>query len=157
MYADPHPGNFLFMPDGRLGLLDFGCCRFFNDQEWLYYLQCTRTFRDGGRPMQETLAAAIDVPTPEDMSPDHLRILTEVVEWYNEPMRTDLFDFSNEDYIRRGIAQQREVISKRYMRSLPINMWINRALMGVRAMAHRLGARVPMKKLAEDETAGLLD
>ena len=23
-HADPNPGNYLFMPDGRLGLLDFG-------------------------------------------------------------------------------------------------------------------------------------
>ncbi|MCA9555603.1 MAG: AarF/ABC1/UbiB kinase family protein [Myxococcales bacterium] len=27
LHADPHPGNFLHMPDGRLGLLDFGCVR----------------------------------------------------------------------------------------------------------------------------------
>jgi ubiquinone biosynthesis protein len=25
VHADPHPGNFLVTPDGRLGLLDFGC------------------------------------------------------------------------------------------------------------------------------------
>ena len=25
LQADPHPGNYLFMADGRLGLLDFGC------------------------------------------------------------------------------------------------------------------------------------
>ena len=24
-YADPHPGNYLFLNDGRLGLIDFGC------------------------------------------------------------------------------------------------------------------------------------
>ena len=23
--CDPHPGNFLFQPDGRVGLIDFGC------------------------------------------------------------------------------------------------------------------------------------
>jgi predicted unusual protein kinase regulating ubiquinone biosynthesis (AarF/ABC1/UbiB family) len=26
LHADPHPGNFLLMPDGRLGVLDFGAC-----------------------------------------------------------------------------------------------------------------------------------
>jgi ubiquinone biosynthesis protein len=25
VHADPHPGNFLVLPDGKLGLLDFGC------------------------------------------------------------------------------------------------------------------------------------
>ncbi|GDX80016.1 ABC transporter [Deltaproteobacteria bacterium] len=32
--ADPHPGNFIFAPDGKIGLLDFGCARFF-DLEWV--------------------------------------------------------------------------------------------------------------------------
>jgi predicted unusual protein kinase regulating ubiquinone biosynthesis (AarF/ABC1/UbiB family) len=27
IHADPHPGNYLFRPDGRVGLLDFGCVR----------------------------------------------------------------------------------------------------------------------------------
>jgi predicted unusual protein kinase regulating ubiquinone biosynthesis (AarF/ABC1/UbiB family) len=34
IHADPHPGNFLFQPDGRVGLLDFGCVRTF-DIEWV--------------------------------------------------------------------------------------------------------------------------
>ena len=32
-YADPNPGNFIFMEDGRLGLIDFGCCRVFSKEE----------------------------------------------------------------------------------------------------------------------------
>lgn len=32
--ADPHPGNYLFGPDGKVGMLDFGCVRFF-DLEWV--------------------------------------------------------------------------------------------------------------------------
>ena len=27
VHADPHPGNFLFAPDGTVGVLDFGCTR----------------------------------------------------------------------------------------------------------------------------------
>lgn len=27
LHADPHPGNFLFLADGRIGLLDFGCVK----------------------------------------------------------------------------------------------------------------------------------
>ena len=34
LYADPSPGNFLFLPDGRLGFIDFGCVRPYNDAEW---------------------------------------------------------------------------------------------------------------------------
>ena len=34
LYADPHPGNYLFRADGRLGYLDFGCVRPYTDREW---------------------------------------------------------------------------------------------------------------------------
>ncbi len=30
LHADPHPGNYLVMPDGRLGLLDYGCVKRFS-------------------------------------------------------------------------------------------------------------------------------
>lgn len=32
--ADPHPGNYRFLPDGRVGLLDWGCVRAY-DREWV--------------------------------------------------------------------------------------------------------------------------
>lgn len=34
LHADPHPGNYLFEPDGRVGLLDFGCVKRF-DEFWV--------------------------------------------------------------------------------------------------------------------------
>ncbi len=34
LHADPHPGNYLFEPDGRIGLLDFGCIKRF-DEFWV--------------------------------------------------------------------------------------------------------------------------
>lgn len=34
LHADPHPGNYLFEPDGRVGLLDYGCVRRF-DPYWV--------------------------------------------------------------------------------------------------------------------------
>ncbi len=34
LHADPHPGNYLFEEDGRIGLLDFGCVKRF-DEFWI--------------------------------------------------------------------------------------------------------------------------
>lgn len=33
LHADPHPGNYLFEPDGRMGIIDFGCVRRY-DEFW---------------------------------------------------------------------------------------------------------------------------
>lgn len=34
LHADPHPGNYLFTPEGKVGILDFGCVRRY-DVEWM--------------------------------------------------------------------------------------------------------------------------
>jgi predicted unusual protein kinase regulating ubiquinone biosynthesis (AarF/ABC1/UbiB family) len=48
-HADPHPGNYLFTNDGRVGVLDFGCVRHF-DLEWVAdYGACAWTTRMGDR------------------------------------------------------------------------------------------------------------
>lgn len=39
LHADPHPGNFLLMPDGRIGLLDFGCVRTYEPEFCDLWLQ----------------------------------------------------------------------------------------------------------------------
>jgi predicted unusual protein kinase regulating ubiquinone biosynthesis (AarF/ABC1/UbiB family) len=46
LHADPHPGNYLFEPDGRVGLLDFGCVKRFKP-DW------TATYADVGLAAME--------------------------------------------------------------------------------------------------------
>jgi predicted unusual protein kinase regulating ubiquinone biosynthesis (AarF/ABC1/UbiB family) len=41
-YGDPHPGNVRLLRDGRLGLVDCGCMRPFNDEEWEYLRRADR-------------------------------------------------------------------------------------------------------------------
>ncbi len=49
LHADPHPGNYLFEPDGRVGLLDFGCVKRF-DEFWVgRYCRLARYAIDGDR------------------------------------------------------------------------------------------------------------
>lgn len=58
IHADPHPGNYLFTPDGRVGILDFGCVRRF-DLAWMAsYGGCGYATRHDDREscMQNALA-----------------------------------------------------------------------------------------------------
>ncbi|MDP2304539.1 MAG: AarF/ABC1/UbiB kinase family protein [Pseudomonadota bacterium] len=49
IHADPHPGNYLFTPDGRVGILDFGCVRRL-DLDWIAsYGECGLAVRNGDR------------------------------------------------------------------------------------------------------------
>jgi predicted unusual protein kinase regulating ubiquinone biosynthesis (AarF/ABC1/UbiB family) len=39
LHADPHPGNYLFNPDGSIGLVDFGCVKYLKPQVIRCYAQ----------------------------------------------------------------------------------------------------------------------
>src|SRR5439155_18516276 len=47
LYADFHPGNFIFMPDGRLGVIDFGCMLELDDTLWELFRKMDRPLTTG--------------------------------------------------------------------------------------------------------------
>ena len=148
-YADPHPGNFLFLPDGRLGLIDFGCCRVFSDEEWAMMRVVEEAMIDGSRErLWDALAYAIDLPRAPGADDGRMRLLEAYNRWLWEPLVYEgPFDFGDADYLRRGMDIYIEIIKRRYTRSRPINTWIMRGLIGQRVMVHRLGGRVDVKAL----------
>ena len=155
IYADPHPGNFLFMDDGRLGLIDFGCCHRFSDEEWDYSCDIERHSHDGASSdkLLPALLRSVELTEGDDMGEDRLRLVRKHCDGLWEPLQQDEpFDFANSDYIKRGIDTYTEIIRKRYMRSKPVNTWINRNFIGLRLMGYRLGARVNVKRIADAET-----
>jgi predicted unusual protein kinase regulating ubiquinone biosynthesis (AarF/ABC1/UbiB family) len=53
LHADPHPGNFLLTPDGKIGILDFGCMREYESEFcdlWLEILVCKWTHKKEDLP-----------------------------------------------------------------------------------------------------------
>ncbi|WP_307817503.1 ABC1 kinase family protein [Nocardia acididurans] len=54
LYADPHPGNFRLLPDGRLGVVDFGACTPWPPAEFLAWLgDLAEAVFNGGVPALE--------------------------------------------------------------------------------------------------------
>jgi predicted unusual protein kinase regulating ubiquinone biosynthesis (AarF/ABC1/UbiB family) len=158
-YADSNPGNYLFLPDGSLGLIDFGCCREFTEDEWDFYKQVWKVYRHEDRAgLRAAMIRAADLDPTQPLDEEHVRFLEEFCNWFSEDLLYDgPFDFGDEDLIRRGVELTAEVAKKRYFRSMPVNVWIDRQLFGLRALAYRLKARINMKRLAQEEEWGILD
>jgi predicted unusual protein kinase regulating ubiquinone biosynthesis (AarF/ABC1/UbiB family) len=56
LHADPHPGNYLFQGDGRIGLVDFGCVkRFSPDVAELSRYMVDRVWKQGDRQLQRMM------------------------------------------------------------------------------------------------------
>jgi hypothetical protein len=150
-YADPHPGNYLFLDDGRLGLIDFGSCRLFDDEEWAYCERMTEGFYKGGAVLESGLSLGTCREAGQALPEEHDRLLHAMLDWLWEPMRHDgVFDFGGA-YFERGMALFEEILNGHYTRSAPVNTWINRNFLGVRAMLYKLGARVDMRTLSQRE------
>lgn len=66
LHADPHPGNFLFEPDGRVGVLDFGCVKRF-EPTWIgQYAALVSSALQGDREATLTATRAIGAWTGDD-------------------------------------------------------------------------------------------
>lgn len=155
-YADSHPGNYLFLKDGRFGVIDFGCCREFSDEEWGFYKEVAEAIPEGGDVYRRAMIRAADLDPDGPVDEAHVEFLVQSGLWYHEYMDYDgQFDFSNEASLQRGIDMIATVAKKRYFRFLPVNMWISRQLLGLRAMAYRLRARVNVKTIAREESHGI--
>ncbi len=149
LYADPHPGNFLFRADGRLGFLDFGCVRPYTDREW----ECNRladlAIRGGTDDEVRAHRATLGLAEDEEVDPEVLARCVEFGRWMWRPYwHEGPFDFSDPGYLREGVehfaALGRARITSPW---LTMNAFIERWYFGVGAMLYRLRARVDMRAI----------
>ena len=153
LYADPQPGNYYFMPDGRLGIVDFGCCHYFADDDLEYAAQAEALAQASQDMTKELILYAMDARPGQRVDPEHLRLLEEFCDWLWTPARHDgPFDFGDPESFNRGVRLIAEIMRRRHWRSRPVNIWIERTHLGLRAMLYHLKARVDFGALLPRET-----
>lgn len=153
--ADPHPSNFIFMDDGSLGMIDFGCTRVLGDEDWLLSWESIRAGLDRDQPrLNRAIAKACLFDDPQEMSEHHLKTIREGFEWFMEPwLQEGLFDFGDRDFFRRGVDNFAEGVRKRYTRCVAMSIWSNRFTFGGRAFCYRLKGRCEFRKIFLQEYA----
>jgi hypothetical protein len=152
--ADPNPGNYMFLSDGRLGMVDFGCLRTATPEEWEIFELGIRGYREGGAMLREAIQASTLLSDEEMEDEERYRMSEASCDWFWEAMREDApFDFGDEDYLRRGLEHMGLLIKRRYTRSLPVLTWMNRTFYGVRALLYLLRARVNLHRIDAEEAA----
>lgn len=153
IYPDIQPGNFLLMPDGRLGFIDFGCCLHCTPDDLSYLAEVERAALSGPDAVRKAVMRAADLPPDQAPNEERIKLLTQMFDWAWEPIFTDgPFDFSNPEYFRRGVELFSDHLRRRWVRALPINIWMNKAIFGLRAVLARLGARVDVGAIVRSES-----
>ena len=152
-YADPHPGNYLMLDDGRLGLIDFGCVRTFDDDDVALLAETELAFTNGRDALRAMMVRFCGLTPEQARDEERMAIYEEWYRWTTEPLLHDTFDFSDPTHLRLGISILSRTARGRYTESHPLQVYIGRAILGVRAMMYRLGARVDVRALHDAEWA----
>ena len=154
LLGDPNPGNFLFLPDGRLGVIDFGCYRRFDEADWEAVLLVIRSFRSGWKDFDRVMQVCALLTDEELKDEERMRFHRELCDWTVEPVRDDRpFDFGNPEFLERGFRYVRIGTEKRWLRQRPVFLWQSRSFFGLRASLFRMRARVNEKRIDDEEIA----
>jgi predicted unusual protein kinase regulating ubiquinone biosynthesis (AarF/ABC1/UbiB family) len=147
LHADPHPGNYLFMPDGRLGLLDFGCTRVLPPRlvEGLARAWSAALAPDGDAALHGAYRelGLIDAGLDLESFRRELRpALAPLLDWQLAPFREPVFDFGARAPLPHlGRSQQR--VAVRHLHGMPPELpYLDRAFLGLNQLLAQLGARV---------------
>jgi predicted unusual protein kinase regulating ubiquinone biosynthesis (AarF/ABC1/UbiB family) len=94
VHADPHPGNFRLMPDGRLGVLDFGACAVVTDDQKTLLGEVCEVFLNGTPAHVEAMLRKHGV-VPDDRPIDIDAIIDRILVGF-DPIFAESFHFSAE-------------------------------------------------------------
>jgi len=150
LYIDFHPGNFLVLDDGRLGVLDFGAILDLDDEVWARFHRMDRALTTGLR--EDRLPVMKEWGEIADDEPERLRLADDFGVWcWKSRWQDEPFDFGDEADFRHGVDLFFEVIRRRYTRNRPISPVVTRSHYAMRSVLYLLKSRIPIRQLAEEE------
>jgi predicted unusual protein kinase regulating ubiquinone biosynthesis (AarF/ABC1/UbiB family) len=154
IHADPHPGNFLFLPEGAsgaVGILDFGCTQTLSPgfrtgiaQAWSALLRApTDTLRHTG-VLQAYQALGLVGPglTLPTFTAELAPALADMQAWQIEPFTQTTFDFSTKSPPPITAPEHQRALGRHLAQVPPEMPGFERMWMGLMYLLTRLGARV---------------
>lgn len=141
LHADPHCGNFLFEPSGRVGLLDFGCVKRF-DEHWVaQYARAGMAAVEGRRP--ETLDILRDLDCLRSDRPEAEEAIWRLCDIMTTPFRVEQYTAGagHDDVQDRANRLLPRILRYPEIQAARNVVYLNRALTGIYAVLRRLGLR----------------
>ena len=155
VHADPHPGNFLVLPDGRLGVLDFGATKLLSEQFAAVY----RTFLEwnaAGRAHPDTgpLVKKAGFSFLMDDEEDGFEFVQEIGDIVQRPILTDEFDFGTDPIVsdvRRAFRAKPGLAMK--IKPPPEAIMFYRSAVGLAQDLRLMEARGPFRSVLAEVAA----
>ena len=149
IHADPNPGNFLFLKDGKLGIIDFGCTKVVDEEFLKSFNKLHLSLIDGIDDLeiakQYMQLGMIDPASDEEMLKFYKEIINPLDTIYIEIFKQDSYSFRDSNYAKRGFDAIFTVQTRQAMAVENYNkdyIFIDRTLLGYYAMFERMGATI---------------
>lgn len=148
VHADPHPGNFLIMPDGKLGVIDFGCIKELPDNFYEPFFALISN--DFLNDEEKTLAAfrQLEMILPGDTARQiefYYPMYCRMIALFAKPYSQSSFDFSENEFFD-NIYDYGEMIAKmpefKQARGVKHFIYVNRTNFGLYSILHQLKAYI---------------
>ena len=148
VHADPHPGNFLITPDGKLGVIDFGCIKEMPADFYNPFFSLTST--DMLQDREKTIIAfrELEMIRENDNASQiefFYQVYKEMIELFAQPYLSKTFNFSEKGYFDK-LYNYGERIAKmpefKQARGVKHFIYVNRTNFGLYNMLGELGATV---------------
>src|SRR6185312_13555335 len=152
-YGDPNSGNYLFLDDGRLGLLDFGCV--VDDPAQAERSSVYNSVYSSDRSVPDLRRAFVELGlNPEDLDDDsYFRVIDESVRWIRKPFEKDgPFDYGDPAYLQRRTEWLSSAADHSHCFADDATIiYFSRATFSLAALLYQLRAQVDMKSLPMDK------
>lgn len=150
LHADPHPGNFLFQPDGKTGVIDFGCIKKIPHDFYYHYFPLIIGQVQDDHETVKVLLEKIEVIFAEDeesLKNEITEAFLKMTKLLSKPFTQKTFKFSSE-YIDaiyalgEDMMQMEEIKKPSRSRGSKHALYINRAFFGLYTLLADLEAEI---------------
>lgn len=150
IHADPHPGNFLFTGDDKLGVIDFGCIKVVPEDFYLNYFPLLLPEVQENKEVIDKLMRSIEIVFPADsleVKNELTSAFLKMTDLLSRPFRTEYFHFTqsflDEIYqIGEEIYRIEEVKKPTQPRGSKHALYVNRTYFGIYSMMADLDATI---------------
>jgi predicted unusual protein kinase regulating ubiquinone biosynthesis (AarF/ABC1/UbiB family) len=148
VHADPHPGNFLILPNGKLGVIDFGCIK--EMPEDFYYPFFSLTSTNLLESKEETIKAfrKLEMILPNDSAQQiefYYRMYHQMISLFAKPYMSSTFNFGETAFFDElyGFGEQIAKMPEfKQARGVKHFIYVNRTNFGLYNILHELKAEV---------------
>ena len=152
-HADFHPGNFIIMADGKLGVIDFGCVKALSNEFYHDYFAMLKSGLEKNEPVLRKYMKKLDfLRDDDDEATDALFYESTYasISLVAIPLSHKEFNFGEKEYFESltkfgmELSSKKEFRTSKAIRGPKDAIYLHRTFFGLYNVLHELGATVKM-------------